>query len=668
MESSKRKAVARVLDGRHLQRLPKVRDRLSSLSGLMRTESRSSKSKAASVNLLDEQPHSPPRDSDTSSSWDKRRSMLDFPGDTIGGSGLDIDLRSLEAFRNADESWFGSDKVASARGARQGKGKQDDKTSTPIADQFSKAEFSKAHVNGSLLAPVLKEPLPPPAPAPAPATAPPPASASVPPPVIFHGAPKGGREWREKYFAKLSGDAPAVESRPASPAKRPGSVLERKRAIKPRPSRERVNPRVEPIRIKLATTSESAEQKPPPLEEVPKQPARKTHARRKSQHFEASILTFETGAASAHAATTTPSPPKSPRRSGISVKTHIRRRSQIHTQITEDAALANKLQTTAVGFEPAVSPGTSTFADRRKSLHTTPAPLAETAAPLPATPGRPPLGQDRRQSWSTAPSPTPAPGGLRRNASTRASGGVNRLAWIKELEERKDSSISGSGLARELRKVQGSVADKLARFETIGRQAEAVVPVQRKRSDSVTSSRSYMTGSGTASSRPGSWYFQGGSAVASSTTPRTSIDSHRPRSVLENYDESFREKMQAVVGNYTKKDEDEAKQVQSATPNGDKSGQKEVQAHKDNETHPGTDKLGFPVGRREIIQSIKPNGNMAGQDEIPVDKKEQAVSPKAYEDKSVQAEMHVDMKDQTQSPKPVEDKSVQAEMQVDLKG
>lgn len=516
MENRKRKAIGSVLDGRHLQRLPKVRDKLSSL---VRTGSRT----ASGLSYEQTYP----------AIEDKRQSRLDFTGKDLGGPGLDIDLRSLEAFRNADESWFGHG--TAARGGRQEQ--PDDKSSTPIADLFSKSKGNASRPTSL----VVDKPLPPPP------AAPPPAPAAS----TFQDTPSGGAG-RQHYVVSKSDNVAAVEDRSDVARGRPVSVIERRRGVRPSASRERRDLNVEPIRIKLATTSEPAEPKKPP---PPLEPTWKSHIRRTSQ--KANKLSHENGSTSDHGATTTT--PRSPRLSGVSVKTHIRRCSQNLDQLADGPDSPTKRQSM-----PASMPGSyadrSTLVEIKNSLHgisKTPASPGQPRLVAPSTVGRP--SELRRQSWSTTPptnvstsssaSSTIAPAlGVRRNASTRAPGGVNRLAWIKELEEGRHSK---PGLSRELpvlRKVQGSVADKLARFESLGQQPDVAVPqVPRTRSNSITSQRSFLTSSG---SRPGSWYQ--GSTIA--TTARTSIDSHRPPSVLLNYDESFREKMQVVAGKYDKRD------------------------------------------------------------------------------------------------------------------
>ncbi|KAI0019607.1 hypothetical protein F4780DRAFT_745719 [Xylariomycetidae sp. FL0641] len=150
----------------------------------------------------------------------------------------------------------------------------------------------------------------------------------------------------------------------------------------------------------------------------------------------------------------------------------------------------------------------------------------------------------RVQSWqknvTSAPSSlsTSAPSSatpVARRLSTRGVG--NRLAWIKELEEKK---ASGPGQTMPgPRKPAGGVLNRVAMFEN--KQSSAIPGPRLSRTNSVTSRVS----SGPLESSSSAC----GNATA---TPRTSIDtvrsSHRPSSVLSLYDDSFREKMESVVG------------------------------------------------------------------------------------------------------------------------
>ncbi|RDW59102.1 hypothetical protein BP5796_12026 [Coleophoma crateriformis] len=139
-------------------------------------------------------------------------------------------------------------------------------------------------------------------------------------------------------------------------------------------------------------------------------------------------------------------------------------------------------------------------------------------------------------STSAAPPKTDIPV---RRASTR--GVANRLAWIKELEAKKAGNTNGDLAV--LKKQAGTVSDKLAMFEN--KQVQAANPGLRlpplTRSNSTTSRLSWVAVDSTSSVN--------GNITA---TPRTSIDtvrsSHRASSVMSYYDDSFREKMESIIG------------------------------------------------------------------------------------------------------------------------
>jgi hypothetical protein len=152
---------------------------------------------------------------------------------------------------------------------------------------------------------------------------------------------------------------------------------------------------------------------------------------------------------------------------------------------------------------------------------------------------------DRIQTWqrsvtSNSMSAPLAPGPARR-MSTRGNTS-NRLAWIKELEEKKSNSV-GRDIGV-LKKQVGSVSDKLAMFESKDRSAAPAPRFPPTRSNSTTSRLS----SGNLESVTSAY---GNTTTA---TPRTSIDtvrsSQRASSVMNYYDDSFREKMESIVSGF----------------------------------------------------------------------------------------------------------------------
>ncbi|KAH6658297.1 hypothetical protein BKA67DRAFT_557633 [Truncatella angustata] len=142
-----------------------------------------------------------------------------------------------------------------------------------------------------------------------------------------------------------------------------------------------------------------------------------------------------------------------------------------------------------------------------------------------------------------------------RKISPRGGAG-NRLAWIRELEEKNSSSVSRDmGV---LKKQKGSVSDKLAMFE---KQGQGAAPASRLPP---------LTRSNSTTSRLSSVGLESTFSVANtSATPRTSIDtvrsSHRASSVMNYYDDGFREKMETVVSGYADKDKPDVQKKQRVT-------------------------------------------------------------------------------------------------------
>ncbi|KAL8397898.1 hypothetical protein RB594_004560 [Gaeumannomyces avenae] len=176
----------------------------------------------------------------------------------------------------------------------------------------------------------------------------------------------------------------------------------------------------------------------------------------------------------------------------------------------------------------------------------------------------------RRRSWqpasvagtprSSGPPSASAPW-QRLEAARRPSARLdsNRLAWLRDLEGgRKTPSGGVNSDLPVLKKVQGSVADKLARFESKGQPAQAQTQSGTPLAQMVPLSRSNSTRSRTSSVADTfiSTSLTGGGAP---TTARSSLDSHRASSVFSHYDESFREKMERLTANATQKVEDQGK-------------------------------------------------------------------------------------------------------------
>jgi hypothetical protein len=132
-----------------------------------------------------------------------------------------------------------------------------------------------------------------------------------------------------------------------------------------------------------------------------------------------------------------------------------------------------------------------------------------------------------------------------RRASTR--GVSDRLAWIRELEDKK-SRNANQDMGGLKRAQTGSVSTKLALFEN--KQALAVKPAATVRPSALN--RSNSTTSRFSAVGPDSSLSVTSNVSVSAATPRTSLDtvrsSNRASSVMSYYDDSFREKMENLVG------------------------------------------------------------------------------------------------------------------------
>lgn len=173
---------------------------------------------------------------------------------------------------------------------------------------------------------------------------------------------------------------------------------------------------------------------------------------------------------------------------------------------------------------------------------------------------------DRIQAWQKsittapmAPPPsnaigTPQASAPVRKVSPRGLAG-NRLAWIRELEEKKSNDLRKDiGV---LKKQAGGVSSKLAMFENKGSNSSSAAPTSNPRMPPL--SRSNSTTSRMSSVGLKSTTTNQDNATA---TPRTSIDTtrssvHRNSGVMSYYDDSFREKMEGLVSQLAEKDDDE---------------------------------------------------------------------------------------------------------------
>ncbi|KAK8103302.1 hypothetical protein PG984_016448 [Apiospora sp. TS-2023a] len=147
-----------------------------------------------------------------------------------------------------------------------------------------------------------------------------------------------------------------------------------------------------------------------------------------------------------------------------------------------------------------------------------------------------------------------------RKVSPRGLAG-NRLAWIRELEEKKSNDLRKDiGV---LKKQAGGVSSKLAMFENKGSSSAAPTSIPRglpplSRSNSTTSRMSSVGLKSTTTNQDNA-----------TVTPRTSIDTtrssvHRNSGVMSYYDDSFREKMEGLVSQLAEKDDEKDKATAAA--------------------------------------------------------------------------------------------------------
>ncbi|KAF5719496.1 hypothetical protein FMUND_4684 [Fusarium mundagurra] len=179
-----------------------------------------------------------------------------------------------------------------------------------------------------------------------------------------------------------------------------------------------------------------------------------------------------------------------------------------------------------------------------RPLSTSPIDSSSTAPPSKPIqiPRNPQLALKRPTSLGPSPKATESPSSepqppLSRVNSKRPGALTDRLAWMRKLEE-KDTTKPNNDLTA-LQKRAGSVSDKLAMFE--------------KKNLSVTSTTTKRlqlparnTSSQYSASVRESIFSADGSAYAPS--PRTSMDTARTSSVMSYYDDSFREKLESIVG------------------------------------------------------------------------------------------------------------------------
>ncbi|GJC98612.1 hypothetical protein ColKHC_07438 [Colletotrichum higginsianum] len=186
-------------------------------------------------------------------------------------------------------------------------------------------------------------------------------------------------------------------------------------------------------------------------------------------------------------------------------------------------------------------------------------PAAPAAAPFTATPG-PLLARPRQHAGAAAVAEQqrlpPHHHHERQSAEKKRHSTPTAMPSLSSTTSTNRSSVNGD--LPVLRTVQGSVADKLAKFES--RQQEQQQQQQQQLQKPLL--QGPLTRSNSTRSRPSSIadtfssYGGGGGAA----TTRSSLDSHRASSVFSHYDDSFREKLELITGKAGREADEEKKE------------------------------------------------------------------------------------------------------------
>ncbi|KAF5024550.1 hypothetical protein F66182_3313 [Fusarium sp. NRRL 66182] len=238
--------------------------------------------------------------------------------------------------------------------------------------------------------------------------------------------------------------------------------------------------------------------------------------------------------------------------------------SQDCTSASSPAATVGSVAKTEVVAPPSTTkerPVSTPIRPRKSTIRQvtrspSPAPVEAADSALKAKPVQIPPGDDQPVSQRPAnqrPLSIAATGTAAANAATVAKSAPitrvkskqqgtwsDRLAWIQKLEERGDAKPSQDWAA--LQKRSGSVSDRLAMFEK--KNLSAAAPAKRLVSSTRTTSATY--------SITGRDSIFSADSNASAPSARTSIDTARTNtrvsSVMSYYDDSFREKLETLVG------------------------------------------------------------------------------------------------------------------------
>ncbi|KDN65741.1 hypothetical protein CSUB01_11233 [Colletotrichum sublineola] len=475
-----------------LRRLPSVREKLS--SSFVRLGRGLSRKKTMST--LGEHPDERPSMDDSIKSGFPRVQVQDF-----GTSTLDIDLQALEAFRNVPQS----PRTRPEKGAQKQKPPPTSSSSstTPIADMFSR---------------------------------------------------------RSSILEPTSGNASTSRTKP-SHAKSPlanSSVVDKSslaaKSLATKPSPDKSSPSLDASSGNKAGRAAAAADG--------RRPSRATNSRAGANGSGPVVSVTIISSDHAQPQPAKPWPPPETPRASAPIRTRVlttsdaRQPGKLQLREPPRAAYAPSSVGPIAGYRPQVGAAVAEADKRHSTPSTTPLTIA-TPGSLSVVNTR----TDRRRSWQQAPpSGTSTPSGppsasapwrnvVDRQTSARLAS--DRLSWIRELEQGKKNKPTISSDLPVLKTVQGSVADKLAKFESKQQQLQIQQLPPLTRSNSTRS-------------RPPS-IADTYSSIGGMATTRSSLDSHRTSSVFSHYDDSFREKMEFIAGNANRKGDEDGEEKPALT-------------------------------------------------------------------------------------------------------
>ncbi|KAK1977906.1 hypothetical protein LZ30DRAFT_730534 [Colletotrichum cereale] len=475
-------------DWTSLRRLPSVREKLS---GFVRRGRGLSRKKTMSI--LGEQQDERPSVDDSIKSGFPRVQVQDF-----GTSTLDIDLQALEAFRNVPQP----SRTRPDKGAQQQpKPPVTSSSTTPIADMFSKRasilEPTSGNTSSRTKSSLARSPL---------------AKSSL----ASSSADKASLDKASHTKSSLNKSSPSLLNAPSVNKAGRAAADGRRPGYAPSHTANASGPVVS-VTIISSDHAQPQPAKPWPPPETPRASAPiRTRVITTSGTKQPGRLQLREPPRAAYAL------------SSAGPNAEAEAISKYRQNVSAIAAEADKRHST-----PSTTPGSlsvgSTQTDRRRSWQTAPTSVPSGMS----TPSGPPSAS---APWRNA---------VDRKTSARLA--TDRLSWIRELEQGKKNKSTISSDLPVLKTVQGSVADKLAKFESKQQQQQQ----QQQQQLLPPLARSNST-----RSRPSS-IADTFSSYGGMATTRSSLDSHRTSSVFSHYDDSFREKMEFITGNANRKaDED----------------------------------------------------------------------------------------------------------------